>query len=96
MNGIQINPAFCSQTSLVAPPSSYAWGKPPLKASAPLKMTIGTTACITPTPRLPAPAFHPRAAPVFFSGKKKLMWAMLAEKLPPPRPQSSAMKTNTM
>ena len=50
---------------------------------------------MTPTPRLPAPAFQPSAVPCIRFGKKKLMLAMLAEKLPPPRPHSSAMTTNT-
>ena len=42
------------------------------------------------------PAFQPIAVPSLRLGKKKLMWAMLAEKLPPPRPHSSAMTTNTV
>ena len=58
-------------------------------------MVKGTTACITPTPRLPKPAFQPSAVPCIRLGKKKLILAMLAEKLPPPNPHSSAMATNT-
>ncbi|EKD98200.1 MAG: hypothetical protein ACD_23C00542G0004 [uncultured bacterium] len=56
----------------------------------PAVTTSGLRNCTTDTPRLPKPAFTPRAEPLRSFGKKKLMLAMLELKLPPPRPHSSA------
>ena len=93
MNGTQMKPAFCSQSSLFV--FTTCCGAPPMKPNTPTVMTSGTTNCTTETPRLPRPAFSARALPFSAFGKKKEMLAMEEAKLPPPKPHSSASSTNS-
>ena len=90
MNGTHTKPAFCSQICLDAPPSVQVCAPPPSAPNSPAVITSGTTNCATDTPRLPKPAFSPIAVPFSAFGKKKLMLAMLDEKLAPPKPHNSA------
>src|SRR5574337_219267 len=84
----QMKPAFCSHTCRVTSPFTQVCGSPPRNSGK--VITSGTTNCTAETPRLPSPAFRPSAVPFCALGKKKLMLAMLEEKLPPPKPQSRA------
>jgi hypothetical protein len=61
----------------------------------PTEITSGTMNCTAETPRLPSPAFSPSAEPLHSFGKKKLMFAMLELKLPPPRPHRTASASMT-
>src|SRR5574343_1422023 len=63
---------------------------PPSTPNSPTEMMMGLKNCTTDTPRLPSPAFTPSAVPLRSFGKKKLMLDMEDEKLPPPKPHSSA------
>ncbi|MNW17900.1 hypothetical protein D3C71_2172510 [compost metagenome] len=65
-------------------------GSPPRAPKTPAVITSGTRNCMALTPRLPSPALRPMALPLALFGKKKEMFAMLEEKLPPPRPHSRA------
>ncbi len=65
MNGTQMKPAFCNHSEL---PSANTCGWPPMKPNTPKEITSGTLNCITDTPRLPSPAFRPRAVPCWDSG----------------------------
>jgi hypothetical protein len=90
MNGTQMKPAFCSHICFVSPPFTHSCESPPSAPNTPIVITRGTTNCMTETPRLPKPAFMPRAIPFCDFGKKKLMFAILEAKLPPPNPQRRA------
>ncbi|MCY1449122.1 hypothetical protein D9M71_658430 [compost metagenome] len=87
MKGTQMKPAFCSHSEV---PAAAVCGSPPRLPNTVMVIVSGTRNCMTLTPRLPSPAFSPMAAPLACLGKKNEMFAMLDEKLPPPRPQSSA------
>src|SRR5574343_1569481 len=63
---------------------------PPSTPNRPTEMMMGLRNCTTDTPRLPRPALTPRAEPLRSFGKKKLMLDIDEEKLPPPKPHSSA------
>lgn len=65
MNGTQIQPAFCSHRR---PPSPSCCGSPPKAPNRPPATASGTANCITETPRLPSPAFRPRAVPCWLFG----------------------------
>ncbi|MOA21628.1 hypothetical protein D3C78_1421300 [compost metagenome] len=65
MKGTQMNPAFCNHSWL---PSSSVCGWPPRKPNTPKVITSGTQNCMTETPRLPRPAFRPRAVPCWDLG----------------------------
>ncbi|MNG86413.1 hypothetical protein D3C76_430560 [compost metagenome] len=93
ISGTHTKAAFCSHS---APPSASSLGAPPAAPNRPTPITIGTTNCIPETPRLPSPAFRPNAVPCWALGKKKLMLDIDEAKLPPPKPHSKAMITNTL
>ena len=90
INGTHTKPAFCSHICLVASPFTQVCASPPSAPNTPAVMMSGTTNCTTDTPKLPKPALSPSAVPFSAFGKKKLMLAMLDEKLPPPKPHKSA------
>ena len=96
MGTTHTNAAFCSHSSLMASPGSNTFcGSPPNQPKMPAEMTRGTMNWTDETPRLPRPAFRPRAEPLRSIGKKKLILAMLELKLPPPSPQSAAIRSIT-
>src|SRR6185369_4875417 len=90
MKGTQTKPAFCIQIDLVTPLTTHICGSPHRALNMPVVMTSGTRNCMALTPRLPSPAFRPRAVPFCDFGKKKLMFDMLEAKFPPPKPHNSA------
>jgi hypothetical protein len=70
--------------------------EPPAKApKMPAVITSGIRICMVVTPKLPRPAFRPRAVPCCRLGKKVLMLDMEQAKLPPPMPESRASSWNT-
>ena len=100
----QTKPPFCTQVSLpagIAPirvPLAFCRimeSPPPSAVKAPKVMKRGTRICILVTPKLPRPAFNPKARPCCFFGKKKLIFDIDAAKLPPPIPDRSAISWNT-
>ena len=93
MNGTHTKPAFCSQICTVSLFFIMVCGSPPNAPNRLAVMANGTTNCTADTPRLPKPAFKPSALPFSALGKKKLMLAMLEEKLPPPKPHNRARIT---
>ena len=83
-NGTQIHAAFWYQTSLVAPVSAFVntW-------AAPIRLnptTHGVTNWTTLTPKLPMPAWTPRAVPCLALGKKYEVLGMNPLNTPPPIP----------
>ena len=93
MKGTQMNPAFWSHICLTSAPLAQVCGSPPNAPNTPAVITSGTTNYTSDTPRLPRPALRPSAVPFCAFGKKKLTFAMLEAKLPPPKPHSSARIT---
>ncbi len=89
ISGTQSRAAFCRYIG--SPPALPAWAAP----ITPMASTSGTNSCAAATPRLPPAALRPSARPLRLSGKKKEMFAMLEEKLPPPRPANAAATMNT-
>ena len=69
MNGSHTYPAFWNQTSFTAPVSLFTMtcAVPPTRANPTIH---GVTNCTTLTPKLPMPAWMPRAVPCFDRGKK--------------------------
>ena len=63
INGTQIKPAFCSQIDLLTAPLTQTCGSPPREPNTEAAITSGTTNCTVLTPRLPKPAFRPKAVP---------------------------------
>ncbi len=73
---------------------SSVTGSPPSAPKMPKVITSGMTICMVVTPKLPMPAFSPRAVPCSRFGKNVLMFDIELAKLPPPTPDHSAMSWN--
>ena len=89
MNGTQMKPAFCSHSVRDAGLDRLC-GSPPIAPNTPMVITSGTTNCMTETPRLPRPAFMPRAIALLRLREEKADVRHAEAKLPPPKPHSSA------
>src|SRR3972149_6623974 len=65
-------------------------GAPASAPKMPAVMTRGIRTYMVVTPKLPSPAFRPRAVPCSRLGKKPLILDMEQAKLPPPMPDRNA------
>ena len=63
IKGTQIKPAFCSHICLLTSPFTQVCASPPNAPNTPAVITKGTINCTTDTPKLPKPAFKPKAVP---------------------------------
>src|SRR3989338_2460005 len=93
--GMYQNTAFCSQTGFVTAPFVKVCEEPVAAAREATVMIHGVTNWVRLTPKLPMPAWMPRAVPCKRFGKKSEVEGMKEEKSPPPMPvkRASTMKT---
>ena len=75
---------------LTGSPLVNTWG-PPARPTTLAPMIRGVTNCTTDTPKLPMPAWMPRASPCSRFGKKMEVEGMKDEKSPPPMPHRKPM-----
>ncbi len=90
ISGIHTNAAFWYQTSSDGLPATVSSWLPPRKAKKETAMRYGVSSCTRETPKLPSPAWMPRAVPCLRRGKKYDVLGMKPENAPPPIPASKA------